>query len=113
MTKPKSTAKELVGQKLNEFAVVEYTEVYKTNDDGFKSKSLGFFKDADVAKAFAGNQTDAAWHKTETVLLLTNGKVGFLLGDSVELLDDEKATLEIKKSAMAKLSPSERKVLGI
>lgn len=108
------TAKSLIGKKLDEFTIQEYTEVYKTDVEGRgKEKSLGYFKDDGIAKAFAGNQIDSAWHKTVRVLLLTDGKVGFLLGDSVKLLDDEKASLEIKQSALAKLSPEERKVLGI
>jgi hypothetical protein len=113
-----ATAKSLIGKKLDGFTIQEYTEVYKTVyktdvEGRGKEKSLGYFKDNAIAEAFAGKQTDAAWHKTEKVFLLTNGTVGFLLGNSVKLIDDEKASLEIKQSALAKLSSAERKILGL
>jgi hypothetical protein len=105
--------KDLIGAELNEFTVEKFTEVFKVNDDGRKSKSLGFFRDENIAKAFAGNQKDANWHKTSNVLVLTDGKNGFLVGDSIVILDDEQTLLEIREKAMSKLSDAERKVLGI
>jgi len=106
-------AKELLGKSLSGFAVQELTEVFKVDEDGRKKKSLGFFHDESIAKAFAGNQADANWHRTEKVLVLTDGKEGFVIGGGVTLLDDEKAALEIKEAAIAKLSEAERKVLGL
>lgn len=103
----------LIGEKMAEFSVEKFTEVYKTNDDGRKVKSLGFFRDENIAKAFAGIQTDASWHETNNVLVLTDGKVGFLLGESIVILDDEQASLDIKQKALSKLSEAERKVLGV
>ena len=108
------TTRSLIGKKLDGFTIQEYTEVYMTDVEGRgKEKSLGHFKNDSIAKAFAGNQTDPAWCKTEKVLLLTDGKVGFVLGESVKLIDDEKAALEVREAALAKLSPAERKILGL
>ncbi len=104
---------DLIGRDLKGFSIQEYTEVFRTNDEGFKSSSIGFFKDDNIAKAFAQNQTDANWHKTEKAFILTDGKIGFLLGKSVTLLDAEKAALEIRNSALNKLSAEERKLLKI
>lgn len=104
---------DLVGKSLDGFTVQEYTEVYMTDNDGRISKSLDHFKDESIAKAFAGHQPDAAWHKTRKVLLLTDGKVAFVLGERVTLVDNEKMALEVKEAALKKLTPEERKVLGI
>ena len=66
-----------------------------------------------MAKAFAGKQTDAAWHKTERAFLLTTGTIGFLLGEAVTLMNDEAAALEVRQAALAELTPEERKLLGV
>lgn len=106
--------KDLVGKDLKGFAVQELTEVYRLNEDGSaKAKSIGFFRDETIAKAFAQHQTDANFHKTTKEFLLTNGEVAFLLGESVTLFNDEKTVLEIKKRVLDKLTLEERKILGI
>lgn len=104
----------LVGKDLANFKIVEMTEVYRTDDDGRKSDSLGFFKDPTVAVAFAGAQTDANWHQTKPALMLTDGVVGYVIAqqDPVKLFDDEAETLKIREKALTKLSPEERKLLG-
>ena len=106
--------KELVGTDLKGFSIVEMTEVYRVNDDGRKSVSLGFFQNSDIAAAFAGVQSDANWHKTWTAMVLTDGTVGYVISDgvSVKLFDDKTEAVEIKKKALAKLSPAERALFG-
>lgn len=91
------------------------TEVYRVDDGGRKSKSLGFFKDPNIATAFAGVQTDANWHNTGQALVLTDGTIGYVITqqEPVKLFDDEAEALEIKKKAIDKLSPVERKLLGL
>lgn len=110
----KAEIKKLVGKDLRGFKVVEMTEVYLVDYDGRKSRSLGFFKDPDIASAFAGVQIDASMHKTGQALVLTNGTVGYVIEDQkpVKFFDDEMEMLEIKRKAIAKLSPAERKLLG-
>ncbi len=44
----------LVGQDLSGFKVLVMTEVFKVDDDGRRSKSIGYFKDVNIAQAFAG-----------------------------------------------------------
>lgn len=105
--------KDLLKKSLEGFTIQELTEVFKTDDDGRKSKSFGFFHDESIAKAFAGNQEDAPWHKTNKAFVLTNGEVGFLIGDPVTLLDDEKAALETKKRILSKLSKEDREFLKV
>jgi hypothetical protein len=107
------TIKDLFGKSLEGFTIQALTEVYKVNDDGIKSQSLGFFHDDDLAKAFAGNQIDAPWHKTEKAFVLTNGETGFLIGEPVILLNDEKAALEVKKKILSKLSKEDRRFLRV
>lgn len=104
----------LVGADLEGFKVVQMTEVYRINEDGHKSQSLGFFRNADIAIAFAGSQVDKHWHKTELALVLTNGSVGYVISqqEPIKLFNDEQEALGIKKKAIAKLSPAERRLLG-
>jgi len=106
--------KKLAGEDLTGFRIVEMTEVYRIDNDGRKSNTLGFFKNPDVAKSFAGVQTDANWHRTDQALILTNGIIGFVVteSESVKLFDDEEEALKIKEKVLAKLTPAERKLLG-
>ena len=106
--------KELIGKDLKGFKIVEMTEVYRTNEDGLKFNSLGFFKDPNIAAAFAGIQDGAIYYKTEQSLLLTDGIIGYLIQgqESVKFFNDEAEAVEIKKKAIAKLSSAERKLLG-
>ncbi len=106
--------KELIGRDLAGYSVQEMHEVFKTDDDGMKSKSIGYFRSEDIATAFAGNQVDAAWHRVAKAFVLTNGAEGFLLtGTSVTLLSDEQARLDIGKAARAKLTVAEQRALGL
>ncbi len=105
---------ELLGKNLKDFKLVVMTEVYMMDNDGRKSRTLGYFRDQNTAVAYAGLQTDANYHKTEQVVVLTDGNIGFVIKhqDSVIFFDDEKVALEIRDKALAKLSPAERKFLG-
>ena len=107
---------ELIGTNLDakDFTIQEFTEVYKTNEDGMKSKSVGFFKSEGIAKAFSQTLADPEFHNTEKRMILTNGKDGFVIGgESVKILDDEKAALEVRQKAIKKLSLEERRILGL
>lgn len=105
---------DLIGRNLSDFTVRELTEVFRTNEDGKKTMSIGFFQNEAIAKAFKQNMVDAAWHQTEKAFILTNGKVGFHLdGYPVKLFDDEKTALEIREKALAKLSLEERSILKV
>lgn len=107
---------DLVGVDLTGFKVVLMTEVYRVNDDSLKTASLGFFRDTNVASVFAGAQTDSDWHKTAPALVLTDGKIGVVIDQKsgfVKLFDDEQEALKLREVAVAKLSPAERKLLGL
>ena len=106
---------DLVGRDLTDFQVIEITEVYKVNEDGRRIVSLGFFKKAHIAKAFASNRVDANFHKVESVIVLTNGKVAFVLDQQrpVKIFDDEEEVLKLREKIVAKLSIDERRLLGI
>ena len=106
--------KDFMRRDISSYKIIEMVEVYRTDDDGRKTKSLGFFKDPDIATAFAGSQIDAKWYRTEPVLVLTDGKVGFIVDvEEVTLFDDEAEALRIKEGIIAKLSPAERKIMGL
>jgi hypothetical protein len=109
------TPEDLVGVDLSKFKVVLMTEVYRVDDDGLKTVSLGFFKDTNVATAFAGAQRDSDFHKTTPSLILTDGWIGVAIDQKsgfVKLFDDEQEALKLREVAIAKLSPAERKLLG-
>ena len=105
--------RDLRGLKLDGFSIQEYTEVYMTNEDGRKTTSLGYYKDENVAKAFAQNQKDKHFCKTEKTLILTNGKIGVEVGELITIHDDEAEAVKIKNKALAKLTPEERNLLGL
>jgi hypothetical protein len=107
------STQDLVGKSLEGFTVEKLTEVFQVNYHGKKESSLGFFKNPKIAKGFASIKTDTAFVKTKEALVLTNGIEGFLLGESIRLIDDEKAKLAIAKKARAKLSDEEAEILGI
>lgn len=111
----KDKIEDLIGKELKGFSIIMMTEVFRTNDDGQDVGSIGYFKGRDIAVAFAGTQTDANFFKTRQALVLTNGTSGYLIEnrDPVKLFDDEEELHEIKMKAVAKLTPTERKLLGL
>ena len=104
---------EQLSHGLEGFQVQLLTEVFRVNEDGRKTKSVGFFKDANIASAFAQNQVDASYHKVGNVWALVKGTDAILLGEGIELSSDEQAEQMVRQSALAKLSVEERKVLGL
>lgn len=102
-----------MGLSLEKFTIKELTEVYRVNDDGRKISSLGFFRSEKIAKGFAQIQVAAAWHETGKKFVLTDGKIGFVLEESIKLLDDEQAKLDIAKKARFKLTQEEADALGL
>jgi len=105
--------KGLIGQDLSGFKLEILTEVYMTDEDGIKRGTAGFFRDKNVAEAFADNVTDANFTKTAEAAVFHNGTIGFRLAEEVKLLDDEKEALRLREAALAKLSPAERAVLKL
>ena len=107
--------KKLIGQDLSSFKIIVMNEVSRVDEDGINPVSLGFFKNPDVGKAFAGQQSDSNSVKVTEVLVLSDGKNGFTMDQSRTALhfDDEKEILKIKENAIKKLSPEEQKILGL
>ena len=96
------------------FYVQLLTEVYRTNEDGRKSFSIGFFKDSNLAKVFARQQVDANWHEIRQVFVLTDDKFVFeLVWQPAPIFDNNKAELKAREKALAKLTPEERKLIGL
>ena len=108
--------KDFIGKKgvLKDFEIVEMTEVCRVDEAGIKISSMGFFRKEDIAKAFAGS-TDKNYLRTEKKIVLTNGIVAYLVSEKepLNIIDDEKAMLTLKKKALAKLTPEEIKLLGL
>lgn len=116
MAKKIMMLKGLVGKKLSAFGfeVEILWEVYRVNDDGRKTESVGLFRSEDIAKAFTENQTDKNWHKVGSGLYLTNGELAFEIKEKeMHLFGDEKAALETREKALKKLTVAERKILGV
>ncbi len=113
-TKAQDLLKSLIGQDLSEYHIMSVSEVYQVEERGIKTGTLGFFKNPDIAKAFA-NQKDTDRFRTSEILVLSNGTQGVTLGTAeiVTFFDDEEETQKIKEKAIAKLSPEERKILGL
>ncbi len=104
---------EIIGIDLSQFKVKEFFEVYSVDYDGKFSSSVGYFENEKIAIGFANIQVDADYHRVSKSLILTNEKIGFVLGKSITILNDEKAKLEITQKARAKLTDEEANALGI
>jgi hypothetical protein len=104
----------LLSLDLAGFTTENLSLVYKKDVDGRKQTELGAFKNPAIAKAFAANQPDGLpYHGVERILVITDGNVAFRIGPAVKLFADEDAALEVRKKAVAKLSPEEREILGL
>jgi hypothetical protein len=109
-----NSLEEMVGKELNGFTIQQYTEVYKVDDGGTKTETVRYFKDHDLAEEFIRHQPDPGWYNTEHVFLLTYGEVGFLMGQSVTLVDDEdEVASTLRQKIFDALSPYARKLLAI
>lgn len=112
----KAKIQEWVNKDLKGFKILEMTEVYGVDFDGRKSVSVGFFKDQDFAKAFAGMKNgEGGLYRTEKAMVLTNGTIGYVINnrEPVKLLNEKTEKVAITKNALSKLSPEERKILGL
>lgn len=105
---------DLIGLSLDGYTVRQMHEVFKADEDGGKTETKGYFRDANIAAAWAQGQTDASWHKTREVLVATNGQRFFLFtGQEIAPFSDERAALQVRETALAKLTEEERAVLGL
>jgi hypothetical protein len=113
--KDKKELKSLVGLSLASFTFIVMHEVYRTDFDGRRTAVVGYFKDPNIASAFAESKEDQNFHKTTEVLVLTNGVVHYLVIDGYEIaiLNDEEEALKLKERALTKLSSAEKKILGL
>lgn len=107
---------ELVGMKLESYEIVKMTEVFRINDDGRRMSAIGYFTSPHIAEVFAGTQSGGTnYNQTREVLVLTDGHIAFLVTDDfqIEVFQDEKEILRLKEVALSKLTPAERKLLGL
>lgn len=105
---------DFIGKDLSSFKIVKMEEVFMTDEDGNYLSSIGFFKNAKIAKAYSKRQPDASYIKTSTEVVLTDGNVGFTLEDKeVKLFDDEDEALAIREDILSRLTKEEREILGV
>ena len=114
MDSKKISIKSLIGKDLKSFKIVEMIEIFRVDEDGRKSRSLGFFKNPDVAVAFASAQVDANWHLTQPKLVLTDGNVSFVIDEQgpAKFFNNEKETVALREKAIAKLFLADHKIFG-
>jgi hypothetical protein len=110
-----SSVKELIGKSLSDWKVEEVTEVRQNDVEGRSSTPVGYFRDPDVAEVFAGPKDVMGSMFARKVLALTDGKAAFLIGEEepLNMFDDEAEAGRLRKEAADKLSPAERKLLGL
>jgi hypothetical protein len=105
--------KNLVGIPLTSLKVERLTEVYEIDSDGRYASSKGYFRDVNVAMAYSINQASPEYYRTREVIALTNANRGIILGESIILENDEVVAKRIREQVLGKLSPEERRVVGI
>jgi len=110
-----ATIGELVGEDLGKFKIVECTEAYACDDEGFRPESLGCFSSRAIALAFIEPRTTDTHLRLQDVLILTDGTVSFDISECrpINLFSDEEAVNTIKQNALEKLTEHERQVLGL
>ncbi len=106
--------KNLVGQ-LQGFEIKEFFEVFSVDEQGLSPKTIGYFKDSKVAKAFAGEDNQS--RRSYPVYILTNGTIHILLPNeemkNPKFFNDEEETLRLKNLALEKLSQADKDLLGL
>lgn len=106
--------KSLIGMSLDGFWVQVLSEVYAIDDDGLKTGTVQFLIDLNIAIAWAQNQPDPHHLKVDSVLVITDGKRYFLFsGREIKIWNDDEASRQARKAALAKLSPEERSLLSL
>lgn len=108
--------KELVGKTLTAFKVQEVIKIVRVNEDGLNPQTLGYFKDPTVADAFAGPQVNGNQIRTRPILVLTDGTTAYEFNEDespVKFFNDEEEAKKLKEKILEKLTPEERKLLGL
>ncbi len=105
---------DLIGKRLGDFRIIEMFGVYPTHNDGSDTWSVGFFKDQDTALAYIGAHEKPDNFRVESGLVLTDNKVGFLIGQQDPVIvfgpEEEKG---IRESLLKRFSSAELNFLGI
>ncbi len=110
------SGKGLVGESLRGWRVETWFELRLSTDERGGFEIGGYFKDKDLASATGKGK---GWYggdgKVEEVLVLTNdGATGFLVrDDQIKLSDQDALKATAVEKAKTKLTPEERKLLGI
>jgi len=108
--------KELVGLDLVGFQITQMMEVFVTDDEGSKTRTVGYFKDPDIAVVFARiNNGGTSRYETGPALILTNGLIGYPVNNQepANIFDEESQVKAIRSKILSKLLPGERKILGV
>ncbi len=106
---------ELIGKDLRSFKLETLHEVWSTDELGLRSKAIGAFRNETVARAFAGNEK-GSWGAASVypVTVLTDGINTFAIEDRViNVFNDEAEATKLRQAAIEKLSPADRKILGL
>jgi len=85
---------DLVNKDLRGYKITTMTEVYDELDEG--EVTIFLFRDKHIALAYADTKST---YRAEEVLVLTDGKVGYILPspDPIMLHEDEAELLEFQK----------------
>ena len=115
----KQSLAELANVSLAKWTVRKVVEVYKTDTggEGHHVKTLGWFFDHDLAKAFRGQQADSAFCAMRFSWALVDPSLqrGFLLKESgaeFNFIDEAKVRKGVKARALEKLTPAERRTVA-
>lgn len=103
----------LIGKPLDGFRVVRMTEVYRADSDGRFTKSEGVCKGELEALGYATRLSDPDYTGTRSVMVLTDGRSAYFLGDEAVVVDSKSVLEAIRTRALSKLTAEEIQVLGL
>ncbi len=116
--KDKESLTELSALGLSGYSVKTMAEVFKTNEDGFKTETYALLDSFEIAEALIETLPDHDYYRVQSVWVLTNGSQGFVLStvghpfEASSVIKEHEALAHIKDAAIAKLSPATRKILS-
>ena len=108
---------DLLNKPLDGWILEKKVEVYKTDDDGKFSSSIIFLGDKTIAEAYFSVRPDKHHYKTRDAIVLTDPLTptdGYEVSiNPITVGDDEQIKRELREQILAKLTSSERAVLGL
>ncbi|MCK5286010.1 MAG: hypothetical protein KAJ58_02170 [Candidatus Pacebacteria bacterium] len=103
----------LIGDHPENFVLKEMVEVFRKDAQGNIIESMNFLEDERIAEGLIQIYRNVKDYHTRKVWVVTDGKNGFLLGESIVIEQDEKVKKHLARHALSKLNKHDRFMLDL